>query len=102
MSNRATDEVVHRYGVVTQPKNIKALRDMIPRRMWSEMARYLLYGERPGPLLTAILRNDLIGAVRERDDNGPEIVSIVTFLMHNAPARCWGSDEAFNAWKGVE
>lgn len=101
-SEASVDEAIHRYGVVTSPGNIQAFRKMVPRRMWAEMARYLLYGERPCPLLDAILRNDLCGAIRARDDNGPEIIGIVEFLMRNAPDKCWGSDMEVEKWNGTE
>lgn len=48
--------------------------EAIPQRMRDSLRRYFLHGIRPGSFLTAVVENDLFGAVRHAD---PENLAIL-------------------------
>jgi hypothetical protein len=62
--------------------------------------RNYIAGRRPvGSFLTAVLSNDLAGAVVRADPgNKFALPEIVLFLHNYAPSPCWGSPEAVEAW----
>lgn len=62
--------------------------------MLSGMQRYVEHGIEPGSFLTAVLCNDLKGAVANADDNNiQELVEWVRFCWNELPANIWGSPE---------
>lgn len=53
----------------------------------------------PGSFVTAVIRNDLRGAVGQADHiNLQCLPTIVGWFYHCAPAPCWGSKEAMENW----
>jgi hypothetical protein len=71
----------------------------IPERMMGGIERYINQGIKPGSFLTAVICNDLKGAVMRADDeNLPNLVAFVAYFYNEAPAPCWGSPEAMKAW----
>lgn len=53
----------------------------------------------PGGFLTAVLCNDLSGAVSRADDRNVELIPNFVKLLYNfAPADCWGSEQKFYEW----
>ena len=61
--------------------------------------RWIENGISPGGFLTAVLRNDLAGAVGKADDRNVELIpSFVKLLYNFAPAGCWGSERQMSDW----
>jgi len=61
--------------------------------------RWIENGISPGGFLTAVLRNDLAGAVSKADDRNVELIPDFVRLLYNfAPAGCWGSEQKFHEW----
>lgn len=55
-----------------------------------------------GHFLTAVLSNDLLGAVSHGDqDNRDGLVHIVSYLYNRCPGACWGSPEKVKEWPGL-
>lgn len=68
---------------------------MIPEYTKAALNRYIKHGIMPGGFLTAVLSNDLFGAVAHADsDNMLAIPDIVKFIYMECPSSCWGSRQA--------
>lgn len=73
--------------------------ELIPEYMRDGMTRYIKRGIPPGSFLTAVLSNDLIGALRKADDtNINALPAYGRFLYNYAPAGCYGSPDAVDRW----
>jgi hypothetical protein len=71
----------------------------IPLYMRDSLVQYILVGRPVGDFLTAIINNDLKGAVNRADDENQKlIVQYVKFLYNNAPNGCWGSFDSTKHW----
>jgi hypothetical protein len=71
----------------------------IPERMQNALRRYVLEGVPPGHFLTAVICNDLKGAVGAADDTNLELLQTYVRWFYNiAPAPCWGSKEKMDVW----
>jgi hypothetical protein len=71
----------------------------LPEHMQGAMQRYMEYGIEPGSFLTAVLCNDLMGAVGRADSiNRDRLNDYATWLYNNAPPPSFGSREKFEAW----
>lgn len=56
--------------------------------------RYVNHGLMPGSFLTAVLSNDLMGAISHSDLNAQQnLVAICKYIYNNLPGDCWGSRE---------
>ena len=74
-------------------------RTTIPVRMHNGLLLYIEHGIRPGHFLTAVLANDLRGAVERADDDNITLLPIyIRWLYNHAPGPCWGSPERVDAW----
>jgi hypothetical protein len=74
----------------------------IPDDMMPLLLDYVQTGKDPGYFLTAVICNDLKGAVREADDeNMRNLPAYVAYLYNEAPQACHGSKENMNRWTGV-
>lgn len=74
-------------------------RHLVPDYMWDAVEGYYLHGYRPGGFLTALLSNDLMGALGKADDaNGARMREWCQFLYNYTPAGSYGSPEKFAAW----
>lgn len=61
---------------------------------------YFNQGIRPGAFLTAVLANDLQGAVARADPGARELLpQLVELIYNHAPSIAWGSAQAFDAWR---
>ena len=61
--------------------------------------RWIERGTEPGGFLTAVLCNDLAGAVDKADDRNVELIpNFVKLLYNHAPMACWGSKQRFWEW----
>ena len=73
--------------------------ELIPEYMRDGMTRYIKRGIPPGSFLTAVLSNDLMGALRKADDtNINAMPAYGRFLYNYAPAGCYGSPDAVDRW----
>lgn len=75
--------------------------DLLPQHMCDEMQRYIDHGIMPGSFLTAVLSNDLMGALGRADEiNIHALPNYGRFLYNHAPCGCFGSAELVRAWAG--
>lgn len=73
----------------------------LPEGLQGGMQRYIEQGIQAGHFLTAVLSNDLFGAVNRADGNNlPRLQEIVHWIYNEAPNGCWGSSEKVAKWKG--
>ena len=71
----------------------------IPEHTKSTLENYLLYGLPPGGFMTAVLTNDLYGAISRADSqNMSRLEDIVRWLQHNAPIDSYGNYENITNW----
>lgn len=71
----------------------------LPEHMQGAAQRYVEKGLHPGDFLTAVICNDLHGAVAHADDdNARALKEWVQFFYWEAPGQCWKSKEAMFAW----
>lgn len=71
----------------------------LPEHMRRGMQNYLEHGIEPGSFLSAVLCNDLKGAVGAADHiNLQYLTNIVAYCYNEIPAECWGSEDKFNRW----
>lgn len=71
----------------------------LPDYMQSGVQDYIEHGYEPGGFLTAVICNDLKGAVGKADlTNQRELVNWVQFFYNKAPMGCWGSRTKMEAW----
>lgn len=72
---------------------------LIPSHMHGAVRRYFFNGIAPGSFLTAVLSNDLMGALGKGDDeNRNALPQYGVFLYNYVPAGSFGSPERVNAW----
>ena len=72
---------------------------MLPYHMQEGMRNYIEHGILPGGFLTAVLENDLMGAISKADDfNKRRLHDYGMFLYNEVPASCFGSPEAVQKW----
>ena len=76
--------------------------ELLPGYMVQPMIDYFEQGLHPGGFLSAVLANDLVGAVNHADDTNKDYISkYVLWLYWHAPGRAsgaWGSYEAIDTW----
>lgn len=78
---------------------IEGGKSLVPSHMWHGVEGYFLHGCQPGGFLTALLSNDLMGAVGKADDtNADAIREWCQFLYNYAPSGSYGSPEAVESW----
>ena len=71
----------------------------IPAHTQGALARYVECGFMPGGFLTAVLNNDLFGAVTRADELNVQVLpEIVRYVYNELPASCWGSTERMEAY----
>ena len=71
----------------------------LPEHMQGAAQRYVEKGLPPGDFLTAVICNDLYGAVNRADEeNARALKEWVQFFYWEAPSQCWKSKEAMSAW----
>jgi len=71
----------------------------LPETLQGGMKRYVEHGIKAGHFLTAVLSNDLVGAVSYADDtNIHNIPTIVKWLYNEVPQGCWGSSDKVTEW----
>ena len=71
----------------------------IPPHMQAAIKRYVIDRLRPGNFLSAVISNDLRGAVDHADsDNLPLIKLYVQWFYNRAPAICHGTAQRMEDW----
>jgi hypothetical protein len=74
--------------------------DMVPEHCRDGLLGYIEHGHPVGDFLTALLSNNLKETFACADDvNAQHVRDYVDFLYNYAPAQCWGSKEAVEAWQ---
>lgn len=72
---------------------------ILPEHMRDAMQLYIEKGLRPGGFLTALLSNDLMGALKRADEvNSNSFRLYGMFLYNEAPLWCYGSPARVEAW----
>lgn len=71
----------------------------LPDHMQDAMRLYVERGIQPGSFLTAVLSNDLMGALGRADDiNLDALPAYGRFLYNDAPCGCYGSADHVRDW----
>lgn len=84
-------------------ERLEAGRHLIPGHMFDAIQLWVLRGISGGSFLTALLRNDFMGAMGNADEvNAASMRGWATFLYNYVPSGCYGSPEKVKAWAGVE
>jgi len=74
----------------------------LPEGLQGGMQRYVEDGIQAGHFLTAVLSNDLLGAVSRADSTNIKLIpEIVRWIYNEAPSNCWGDKERVQAWQGT-
>lgn len=74
----------------------------IPGYMIDGILDYIIRGKKPGHFLSAVIRNDLMGAIAHADGTNIDLIKeYVGFFYSYAPMECYGSEERFKNWKGL-
>lgn len=72
---------------------------VVPQHTREALERYFLYGLEPGGFLTAMLTNNLYGAVGSADHQNIQVIpDIIKWLLTKAPVGSYGSAEAMRSW----
>jgi len=75
----------------------------LPKHLQDSMKIYVEDGIRSGGFLTAVLSNDLRGAVNIADSGNIKLLpDIITWLYNEVPQSCWGSTENVENWEGID
>lgn len=73
----------------------------IPQHMMIAINDYINHGLEPGGFLTAVICNDLRGAVGQADTvNILLLPEYVSYFYNEAPGACWGSKARMDKWIG--
>jgi len=71
----------------------------VPPHIMRGMDRYVLMRVQPGSFLTAVLENDMKGAVLNADEQAlTNLHAVVIFVVNVLPADIQGSQDKVNAW----
>lgn len=71
----------------------------VPEHLRDALVRYVNDHDEVGHFLTAVLENNLRGAIQFGDIEAiAGLPAIVRWLFNRAPSGCWGSREAMAAW----
>ena len=77
----------------------RMLEAQVPWPLHDGLVHYLVAHRPVGSFLTAVLSNDLMGAVARGDDtNRAHLHHIVSFLLNYAPDDCWGTPARVETW----
>ncbi len=67
------------------------------------LSHYVLYGLPPGQFLTAVLENNLMGAMGHADSyNRATLFQICQYVYNDMPSNCHGSVEAVAKWMRIK
>ena len=84
---------------LTDEQKAKMLIYGIPEHMQGSIVRYYENGIRPGHFLTAVIDNDLRGAIERADDINVNLLKAYVMWFYNcAPGGSWGHEGAVQSW----
>jgi len=73
--------------------------EKLPSGLQDSMKLYIENGIHPGGFLTAVLENNLSGAVFKADQfNREHLVEIIRWMHWEIPVRAWGSEAIVKEW----
>ena len=73
---------------------------MIPSAIKEAIDQHVLTGQICGSFTTAVLENDLRGAVGHADETSfAHLHDIVSYCYNKIPGNCWGSKERVKEWR---
>lgn len=76
--------------------------EKIPEHMKKSLSDWVLYAQRPGSFLWAVITNDLRAAVRTADDENLRLLpTYVAWFYWEAPSGASGDPERATTWKGL-
>jgi hypothetical protein len=88
------------YGQLVGSEGWGRHLSLLPSNMHQGIIVYMGLGLCTGRFLTAIFKNDMMGAVGSADDvNKSMIWDYCNFLYNAAPGSAYGSAERFDAWQ---
>jgi len=71
----------------------------IPELTKQTIDDYVKLRYQPGHFVTALLANDLFGAVGRADaENAAAFIEICKYIYNKVPLSCWGNYEKVQAW----
>ena len=71
----------------------------IPAHTQEALTNYVEHKRYPGGFLTAVLTNNLMGAVSKADNqNIAALPLIAKYVYNHLPATSWGSEEKLHKW----
>ena len=71
----------------------------VPAHLHNGLANYVANHQSVGDFLTAVLENNLSGAVGRADEaSWRGLGAVVSWLYNEPPSGCWGSPERVKAW----
>ena len=74
-----------------------------PVHILDSINAYVKDRQRPGGFLTAVLENNLTGALRTADGASRRgLDDIILYIWNEVPTTCWGSPARVTAWLGEE
>lgn len=86
--------------IATKLKHFIFKGQRIPENTQGAIIRWVDYGILPGSFLTAVLENDLMGAVKKADrENLENLEAIVEFIEYEVPSGCRGGPKEVAEWK---
>ncbi len=86
-------------------------REMLPVVSWDDCDDYyqetlqLWYekGLQPGGFVTAVLANDLFGAIGRADLHGAKnLIRLVSFIYNELPSSCYGTEDKVSQWSAQQ
>lgn len=97
-SHQTTDELIAVWSAHMNERVGYALAK-VPTHMHGGIACYVVLGIEPGDFLAAVLRNDLMGAARNADDeNRTELFEYASLMYNVFPNGSFGSPLAYRSW----
>lgn len=83
-------------------ESVREAARKLPVHMQEGAIGYVLHGYHPGSFLSAVLRNDLISAAENADEqNKHALYEWAVFVYNAVPVAARGSREAIENWEGI-
>lgn len=93
-ADELVDDLMALAGASMQPDPY-----LIQSRFRDALVRYVRDRVRPGGFLTAVLSNDLFGAIQRGDSRAlANLPHVVAYVYSELPAICWGTPGRVQEW----
>lgn len=76
--------------------NFEGQYHAIPQRMRESIIRYCVHHIKPGSFLSALIQNDLQGAIYNADPENLPLIKIYLQWFHNNTSGLWGKENFLN------